>query len=124
MNGVTIPLIILNVILTAVGQILLKAGMISMSVQGALARGDWAPAGRAIVLQPMIWAGLAAYGMSLLLWLAVLARLPISSAYPFVALSIALTSIAGAILFNDAFPTTKLLGTMLILAGVVALSRA
>jgi multidrug transporter EmrE-like cation transporter len=104
-------------------QVLLKAGMISSSVQAALARGYWAITGLAVAFQPTIWAGLTAYGMSLLLWLAVLARVPVSSAYPFVALSIVQTSVAGAILLDDSFSSAKFVGTMLILAGVVALSR-
>jgi multidrug transporter EmrE-like cation transporter len=66
---------------------------------------------------------LGAYGASLVLWLIVLARIPVSSAYPFVALSIALTSVAGAVLFHDGFSSIKLAGTFLILLGVVALSR-
>jgi hypothetical protein len=104
MNGETISLIVLNVILTATGQVLLKAGMISAPVEAALARGDWAATSMVVAFQPMIWAGLTAYGLSLLLWLAVLARIPVSSAYPFVALSIALTSIAGALCSTTVFP--------------------
>ena len=122
-NGETISLIVANVILTATGQVLLKAGMVSAPVQAAILQGEWVRSGSAIACQPMIWAGLGAYGASLLLWLLVLARIPISTAYPFVALSIALTSVAGTLLFNDGFSFTKLLGTLLILAGVVALSR-
>ncbi len=122
-NGGTISLIILNVILTASGQVLLKTGMISAPVQAMIARGQWIPTGIAIAGEPAIWAGLGAYGASLLLWLVVLARIPVSSAYPFVALSIALTSVAGALLFNDNFSSAKIAGTALILAGVVVLSR-
>lgn len=123
MNSETLSLIMVNVILTAAGQVLLKAGMVSASVQAGMARSDWVPKGMAIACQPLIWAGLLAYGASLLLWLIVLARIPISSAYPFVALSIALTSVAGALLFHDSFSSTKLFGTLLILLGVAALSR-
>ena len=112
-----------NVLLTAAGQVLLKAGMISAPVQTALTRGGWFPVGVSIASQLTIWCGLAAYGASLLLWLAVLSKVPVSSAYPFVALSISLTSVAGALLFNDSFSVSKLIGTVLILAGVVVLSR-
>jgi multidrug transporter EmrE-like cation transporter len=123
MTGASFPLIILNVFLTAVGQVMLKAGMMAPPVQSAIGRGAWAPATMAIATQPMVIGGLAAYGMAVLIWLIVLARVPLSTAYPFVALSIALTGIFGRILFHDAFSAAKLAGTVLIMAGVVLLSR-
>ncbi len=123
MNGETFSLILLNVALTASGQIMLKAGMVSAPVQVAMARVDIVPKGLAVAGQPLIWAGLGAYGISLILWLVVLARVPVSSAYPFVALSIALTSAAGVLLYRDAFSLSKLIGTLFILLGVVVLSR-
>jgi len=123
MSSETLSLIMLNVILTAVGQILLKAGTVSSPVQAAMAGGEWVAKGTAILSEPIIWAGFGAYGASLLLWLVVLARIPVSSAYPFVALSIALTSVAGALLFRDGFSSAKLFGTLLILLGVATLSR-
>jgi multidrug transporter EmrE-like cation transporter len=123
MNGETFSLIMFNVVLTAAGQVSLKAGMMSGSIQSALTREGWMAVGVAATCQPMILAGLAAYGVSLLVWLVVLARVPVSSAYPFVALSIALTSVGGALLFGETFSLSKLTGTILILAGVVAISR-
>lgn len=123
MNSETISLIILNVILTATGQILLKPGMVSVPVQSALVRGRWS-IGPAVALQPMIWAGRVAYGGSLLLWLALLARAPASSAYHFVALSIALASVTSIMVFNDTVSYSKIIGSALILGGVIALSRS
>jgi multidrug transporter EmrE-like cation transporter len=123
MTGASIALIILNVFLTAIGQVMLKAGMMAGPVQAALGRGAWATATLAIGSQPLVIGGLAAYGVAVLLWLIVLARVPLSTAYPFVAVSIALTSVFGRIMFDDAFSAAKLIGTILIMAGVVVLAR-
>jgi uncharacterized membrane protein len=69
-------------------------------------------------------AGLTAYGLSLLAWLAVLVRYRLSYAYPLLALSYVLVY-AGATQWPalaEAATPQRTLGTLLILAGVVLAS--
>jgi len=99
--------------LSALAQVLLKSGALA-------ARSDaGAAAFLAVLTAPATLAGLFVYAASALLWLRVLARLPLSQAYPFVALGIVLTTLAGVIVFGEAVVGTRMLGVALIFAGVV-----
>jgi multidrug transporter EmrE-like cation transporter len=44
---------------------------------------------------PFTWIGLLLFGSSLALWIMILAKLPVSKAYPFVTIGIVMTSAAG-----------------------------
>jgi drug/metabolite transporter (DMT)-like permease len=68
---------------------------------------------------PTILGGLALYGIGTLLWLNVLARIELSQAYPFVGLGIVLTGLFGHLLFNDAFSLMRLMGTAVVIAGII-----
>jgi multidrug transporter EmrE-like cation transporter len=79
----------------------------------------------AIGKSPVILAGLTCFGFSAVVWLFVLARIPLSSAYPFVALGIVITVVAGHLLFAEQISLVKIVGVASILAGIglVAISR-
>ena len=63
--------------------------------------------------------GLAAYGLSALLWLRVLAEVEVSKAYPFVALAIVLTMVLGVLVLGEVVPAGRAVGAALIVVGVV-----
>lgn len=118
----TIGLIVGSVVLSAAAQVSLKAGMSSPTAQGAISIGFGVQTIPMILSQPMIGLGLILYFASAAIWLGVLARMELSSAYPFVALGIVLTSLCGWIFFDDAFGTAKIVGTILIVSGVATLA--
>jgi undecaprenyl phosphate-alpha-L-ara4N flippase subunit ArnE len=62
--------------------------------------------------------GLAAYGTSVLTWLFVLRRVPLSVAAPFVALVYVLVPLASRVLFADSVSTKMWLGMLLVVLGV------
>lgn len=121
--GAPYVLILLSVVLSAMAQIALKAGMATAGVQQALAAGFGLATAVGVLLNPLVVLGLAFYGTSAIVWLLVLSRMQVSSAYPFAALAIVLTSIGGRILFHDTFSAAKIAGTLLIAGGVVVLAR-
>ena len=116
-------MILLSVALSAAAQVALKAGMTSPAVSQALASGISPISLLQVAFNPLVLLGLACYGLSMVVWLGVLSRMPVSSAYPFVALAIVLTSVLGRILFHDAFTLPKIVGTLLIVSGVVVLAK-
>jgi undecaprenyl phosphate-alpha-L-ara4N flippase subunit ArnE len=63
-------------------------------------------------------AGVAAYGVSVLTWLFVLRRVPLSIAAPFVALVYVLVPLASRVLFSDPISTKMWLGMLLVVLGV------
>lgn len=126
MNGASIHvitwqilvLVLFSVGCSAIGQIALKFGMASASVQAALAAGGVVPVGTAIVNNPFVLGGLFLYGFSAVLWLFVLARLDVSIAYSFVSLGFIVIMSLGCLLFGEPFTLRKLIGTIVVMLGV------
>jgi multidrug transporter EmrE-like cation transporter len=77
-----------------------------------------------IASSPTVLLGLGCFGLSAIVWLFVLSKIPLSSAYPFVALGIAITVVAGRFIFGEPISLFKLIGVCVILIGIttVALS--
>lgn len=117
------PLILLSVVISAFAQIALKAGMASASVQRALTAGTKLTTLFDIAFNPFVMLGLFLYFSSAAVWLLVLARVQVSFAYPFVALGFVLTALLGRFFFQDSFSAAKIIGTLLIMVGVVVLAR-
>jgi len=122
MNIAVLGLILISVAMSAVAQIALKHGMSSPVVQASLNSGIERVA-PLIATNPFIWAGLALYGAGALLWLGVLAQIDVSQAYPFVGLGFLLTMVLGIILLGESVSAMRLIGTLLVVAGVVLVSR-
>lgn len=117
-------LILLSVAFSAFAQIALKAGMAAPAVQRALLDGAGKVAAVGVIaFNPFILLGLFLYFASAAIWLLVLARVEVSFAYPFVALGFVLTAVLGRLVFQDSFSAAKIIGTLLIMAGVVVLAR-
>jgi multidrug transporter EmrE-like cation transporter len=115
-------LALLSVALSALSQIALKAGMISPPVQAAIATSRSMGIVVAVSQSRLVLAGLFCFGVSALVWLGVLSRVPLSTAYPFVALGIAITTAAGLLLFNEPYSPLKVAGVFLIVCGVVTVA--
>ena len=110
-----------SIVLSAVGQLGMKAGMQelhALATRGvALTAASWSDLAPAIEWTA---AGLTAYGLSLVCWLAVLVRYPLSYAYPLLSLAYVLVYI-GATQWPRLLEPASVLrtgGTLLILAGV------
>lgn len=116
-----------SIVLSAVGQLGMKAGMQelhALATRGvAMSAASWGELAPAI---EWTLAGLAAYGLSLLCWLAVLVRYPLSYAYPLLGLAYVLVYIGATHWERLAEPASVLRtgGTLLILAGVALVTVA
>jgi multidrug transporter EmrE-like cation transporter len=119
-----ILLILLSVLLSSGSQVLLKFGMSAPAIQAAIANDGALNAGIAIGSSLPVLMGLTCFGLSAIAWLLVLSKIPLSAAYPFVALGIAITVTAGKFLFDEPVTGTKLLGIALIVAGVMFVSAS
>lgn len=123
MKIAVLGLILVSVAMSAVAQIALKHGMSSSTVQAGLASG-LARGWPLIVTNPFVLAGFALYGLGALLWLGVLARIDVSQAYPFVGLGFLLTMVFGVVLLGEALSTGRLIGTILVVIGVLLVARS
>jgi undecaprenyl phosphate-alpha-L-ara4N flippase subunit ArnF len=116
-----------SIVLSAAGQLGMKAGM--QELHALTARGIAIAAASWNELAPAVaWTagGLGAYGLSLVCWLAVLVRYPLSYAYPLLGLAYVLVYVGATQWPRLAEPASLLrtAGTLLILAGVALVTTA
>jgi multidrug transporter EmrE-like cation transporter len=113
-----------GVALNAAAQLLLKA---ATRTSGVLVSDggqvSWSAAAELLRASPL-WIGLACYGVSVVLWLGALSRAPVSIAYPMLSVGYIVNAAAAAFLFSEALTTPKVIGILLIVAGVIVLARA
>jgi small multidrug resistance pump len=93
------------------GQLLLKAGSVG-------ATDLWAQ-----LLRLPTLLGLACYGASAIAYLVALQQIPVSIAFPSVAISYAVIAVLGAVLWAEPVGWPQAMGIALICAGVVLLYR-
>ena len=113
-----------TVCLTALAQILLKHGINIVHLSGpATGTSALAMNWGALLKNPAILTGITIYGGSTLLWLFVLSRLPLSQAYPFVGISIVITTVVGAMMLGERITMHQLIGVLLVFGGVWLVAR-
>ncbi len=77
-----------------------------------------------IFSSPLVLLGLVLYGVGALAWIAVLARLNLSYAYPFLALNFVLITIISRVVLGENVPTLRWLGIAVICAGIFVVARS
>jgi multidrug transporter EmrE-like cation transporter len=124
MNRQVFALIVVSVFLSSAAQMLLKAGMSSLQVSNGLASNSAVQSVVSVARNPWVLVGLTVYFLSALVWLLVLARVEVSIAYPFVGMGFVVTMVLAWLIHAEPITTTKLVGTLIIAAGVMVLTRA
>lgn len=76
-----------------------------------------------VLLNPWFLLGLVLYAVSVVNWLVVLARMELSVAYPLMSAAYILTLLAGALLFKEPLSATRVVGTLVIIVGVILITR-
>ncbi len=115
--------ILISVINGAIGQLLLKKGMSTMGPI-TLSLGEIGTLLWKMGTNPFVVTGLGIYALSTVIWLAALSRVDLSYAYPFVSLSYVIMLIASWFLFHENITPLRLLGTLVIVVGVLLVSRS
>ncbi len=110
-------LILICVTLGAFGQLCLKKGVGSEHLKGLLGI-------LGAFRSPYVIVGFLAYGISSLLWLAVLSRTDLSFAYPLVSISYLLTVLGAAVIFREDVSLMRWAGVLLICAGIAFMVRS
>lgn len=119
----TFFLILAGVLLNAGAQLLLKAGVTPL---GALnvELSTLLPTAFRVLTQWPILAGLACYVISVGVWIVGLSRVDVSLAYPMLSLGYVVNAVAAWWLFGEALGPMRWAGMLLILAGVLVMSRS
>lgn len=120
MNGYTLAVI--AVCIGSIGQIILKIG--TNNYPGSISSDFYSSffSFLKIVFFPQIFIGLSCYAVSALLWIIVLSHLEVSKAYPILGLSYIFVLLLSFFLLGESLTLTKILGSFLILFGVMLIS--
>jgi drug/metabolite transporter (DMT)-like permease len=117
-----IGLILVSVALAAGAQLTLKHGM----NQVAANTGQLQLSGTSlkdVASTPAVWAGLFLFGLSAVVWLAVLSRTSLSFAYPFASLSYVLILLADKFVLDETVPGLRWAGVFFIVVGIVLVAQ-
>ncbi len=123
MNLTSFALILTGVLLNAAAQLLLKAGVtrvgeFQFSIDNAV------PIGIKLATQAPIIGGLACYGISVVVWIMALSRVPVSVAYPMLSIGYIVNAFAAYWLFGESLNAQKLIGIGVIVIGVYLVARS
>ena len=112
-----------GVLLNAFAQLWLKA---ATRISGPLVASDAGVLNRALQLLvvPSLWYALTAYGLSVVVWIIGLSRVPVSQAYPLLSLGYVLNIGLAYWLFDEVPNVQRVMGVAVIIAGVVLVARS
>lgn len=77
----------------------------------------------ALAMHPLMWLALLLYAGATVLWVNILQVLPLSRAYPVMALAFLLVPLAGVAFFDERLDARYVLGAVLIMCGIILVSR-
>jgi drug/metabolite transporter (DMT)-like permease len=109
---------LLSVLGISIGQIFLKLSAMQAGDVNVLG----IRLGKYLYINIYLIAGLTVLGSATLLWIWILRTVPLSVAYPFMALAFVLVPAFSYFIFNEAISWTQVIGFLLIAIGVVVAS--
>lgn len=123
MSSTSLVLVLVATLLGATAQLLLKAGTNAIGQfdfywQNAL------PTATRLAKEPALLGGVACYGLSLIVWIMALSRVPVSVAYPMVAIGYVLNAFAAWHWLGESLGAQKLVGISFIVIGVWLVARS
>lgn len=116
-----ILMIVASVLLNCAAQLLIRKGMLQVGQMdmagmlthiGVLATNLW------------LWGAMLCYALSILLWMAVLSRVEVGFAYPFLSIGYVVAAVAGYYFWGENLSANRILGIIVICIGVVLISRS
>lgn len=111
-------LLIPAILFSTTGELLFKIGM------NRIGSFEFSPASIGtvlprILLNPFIWIGFIGFGLGAVFWLAVLSRVPLSIAYPILALSYFVVVVEARLILHEHVTWKRVVGVGIIVVGVV-----
>lgn len=112
----------LTIMLTVYGQLILKW---QVSLHPDLVSAPFSLSNIVtLLLKPWVISGFVAAFAASLCWMAAISRLPLSKAYPFMSFNFVLVALMASVLFREHLDGYKIAGTLIIVVGVMVLSRS
>jgi drug/metabolite transporter (DMT)-like permease len=120
----SVPLILAAVVFGVGGQLTLKIGMTQVGRIGTDVLMQPLQLLVRVLTTPMVVGGLALYVVGAAVWLAVLSRVPLSLAYPVLALSYVFTPLLAWMILGENLTSLRWLGVGTIFLGVLLVARS
>lgn len=111
-----------GILANAIAQLLLKAATRSTGPIGL--DGTTAHALTSLLGIPAFWLALGSYAFSVLVWTIGLSRVPVTQAYPLLSLGYVVNAVAAWSLLGEALTPARLLGTAIVIIGVIVITRS
>jgi multidrug transporter EmrE-like cation transporter len=121
---ITWALILTGVGLNAAAQLLLKVATRPLAHFSQFSADTLIDSAMILFKSPAFWAGMLCYGTSVCVWLAALAKAPVSTAYPMLSLGYVAVATVSFLWLGESMSLPKVLGIALICVGVVLVSRS
>lgn len=118
-----IGLILVSVALAALAQLTLKHGVNQAATVHSGALQLTSASVKDVVSTPAVWGGLLLFGLSAVVWLAVLSRTSLSFAYPFASLTYVLILLADRFVLQETIPPLRWAGVACIMLGIVLVAQ-
>ncbi len=106
-------------IITTVGQLILKVGMIKIGPITNAIVGNPIPWIQKILTSPFIIAAMVLYSGGFVVWLVVLSKLDLSHAYPFLALAYILVPLLSWLILGENIPAIRWVGIIVVSIGII-----
>ena len=117
-------LIVVSVSLGVVGQLSLKVGMNRVGAIDAASLARPVETLLSVFSMPLVWLGLACYGLGALFWLVILSRLELSRAYLMLASMYVLIPLVSWLFLGERIPPMRWVGMVVVVLGVVIVARS
>lgn len=114
-------LIFLSVALNCAGQVLMRKAMLDIGEVGSQPAAHTA---MLMVSHAFLWLALICYGVSVLVWMAVLSKVEVSYAFPLGSIGYVIVAVLGYMFLGEQVSPLRLVGIVIICIGVFVVSRS
>lgn len=116
-----IILILVSVLLNCTAQLCIRKGMLLVGETGM---SNMITNLGAMVTNIWLWGAMICYALSILLWMAVLSKVEVSFAYPFLSVGYVVAAVVGYYFFGESLSVIRIVGIVIICIGVYLISRS
>ena len=116
-----IILILVSVLLNCTAQLCIRKGMLLVGETGM---SNMITNIGAMITNLWLWGAMICYALSILLWMAVLSKVEVSFAYPFLSVGYVVAAVVGYYFFGESLSVIRIVGIVIICIGVYLISRS
>ena len=116
-----IILILVSVLLNCTAQLCIRKGMLLVGETGM---SNMITNLGVMVTNIWLWGAMICYALSILLWIAVLSKVEVSFAYPFLSIGYVVAAVVGYYFFGESLSVIRIVGIVIICIGVYLISRS